>query len=83
MTQWQPIDSVPEGKNVLLFWPIGQKGNGGMECAVVYRDETEKSGFSYWTHGGANAGWDFQDPCNGEKPTHWMPLPAPPLGEPA
>lgn len=73
---WLPIETVPTGENVLLYWPYGERGGGGMECAVVFPDD-DPSGFNFWTHGGPNAGTDWA-PRNGERPTHWMPLPAPP-----
>ena len=72
--QWQSIDTVPEGEHVLLFFPNGEKGNGGIETATVFRDESP-NGFSYWTHGGPNAGGDWE---TREAPTHWMRLPPAP-----
>jgi hypothetical protein len=72
---WFPIDSLPEGEHVQLYWPHGEKGVGGIECATVFRQWGEP--WHYWTHGGPNSGLDF-DPRDDEKPTHWRPLPAPP-----
>lgn len=74
---WFPIESLPEGRNVLLYFPYGEKGVGGMECAMVFRSELDGS-WSYWTHGGPNSGSDWE-PRDDERPTHWMPLPEPPL----
>lgn len=75
---WQPIETAPEGVNILLYWTEGELGVGGMECAMIFRgDPHSKSGLSFWTHGGPNAGSDWE-PRGGEAPTHWMPLPAPP-----
>lgn len=70
---WRPIETVPQGEHVLLYWPEGERGNGGMECATVYHGDP----MSFWTHGGPNSGLDWE-PRNDEKPTHWMPLPDPP-----
>lgn len=77
--KWQPIDTVPEGEHVLLYWPHGERGGwGGLECATVFKSESETTGFSYWTHGSANGGSDWE-PRDDERPTYWMRLPAGPL----
>lgn len=73
MKGWQPIDTLPEGEHVLLWFPVGEREVGGMECATVYISEDGEWGF--WTHGGPNSGSDWW--CD-EKPTFWMPLPDPP-----
>lgn len=72
--EWKKIETAPEGEHILLYWPHGERGVGGMECATFYRYEDS---WSYWTHGGPNSGLDW-DPRDNEKPTHWMPLPPPP-----
>lgn len=78
MSDWRPIDTLPEGESVLLWFPHGEKGIGGMECAMVFFGDTQSpTGMSFWTHGGPNSGSDWE-PRDGEKPTHWMPLPPPP-----
>jgi hypothetical protein len=78
VTGWRTIDSLPEGENVLLYWPKGERGCGGMDCAMVYLDDAYgPTGMAFWTHGGPNSGSDWE-PRNHEKPTHWMPLPEPP-----
>lgn len=78
MIEWQPIETAPEGVHILLYWPRGERGNGGIECATIFRDDSiGPIGMSFWTHGGPNSGWDWE-PCNSEKPTHWMSLPEPP-----
>jgi hypothetical protein len=64
--QWMPIDTFPKYQldtTVLLF-------DGKKVVAGYFRDE-ELSGFYYH---------DYPDDYNldGIKPTHWMPLPAPP-----
>lgn len=78
--EWQPIETVPEGEHVLLYWPEGEKGLGGMECATVFFEPDGWNGgsrYAYWTHGGPNSGIDWNARDN-EEPTHWMPLPPPP-----
>ncbi len=72
--QWLPIETYVEGWHALLFFPNGEKGIGGIEAATSYRDDDGVIRHG-WTHGGPNAGadWDFVEP-----PTHWMPLPDPP-----
>ena len=72
---WQPIETLPEGEHVLLWFPHGERGIGGIEAATVYRDLDGNFDDVGWTHGGANSGGDWQF-C--EMPTHWMRLPEPP-----
>jgi hypothetical protein len=69
---WQPMETCPEGEHVLLWLQNGEKGNGGIETATVFFDEPN---WTYWTHGGTNAGDDFELI---ERPTMWQPCPAPP-----
>ncbi|HEX3587773.1 MAG TPA: hypothetical protein VH024_17370 [Candidatus Angelobacter sp.] len=71
---WFPIASLPEGRHVMLYWPHGERGGGGVECATVFRDGDT---WSYWTHGGPNAGSDWE-PRDDEKPTLWKPIQEPP-----
>lgn len=68
---WQPIDTYQDGDFVLFWFPDGEKGVGGKETAMAFRDDDGiiRSG---WTHGGPNAGSDF-DFC--EPPTMWCKLP--------
>ena len=76
MTKWRPIDTVPEGEQVLVWFERGQRGVGAMECAVVFKgDANAPGGYSLWTHGGPNSGSDWQ---LDSAPTHWRPLPASP-----
>jgi hypothetical protein len=79
MSKWQPIDTLPEGEHVLLWFPHGERGIGGMECGTCFWEEWLVSvrRLCIWTHGGPNAGSDWE-PCDDEMPTHWMPLPEPP-----
>lgn len=70
---WFPIESLPEGQHVELYWPDGERGVGGIECATVFRNGLPFGGYSYWTHGGPNSGSDWE-PANGEFPTHWRPI---------
>jgi hypothetical protein len=77
---WEPIETMPEGEHVLLWWPEGERGVGGMECATVYKDHNPNGEWSYWTHGGPNAGLDWA-PRDNERPTHWRAI-APPSESP-
>ncbi len=68
---WQPIDTYRDGDRVLFWFPNGERGNGGMETAMAFRDEDGELRTG-WTHGGPNAGSDFSF-C--EPPTKWCRLP--------
>jgi hypothetical protein len=72
---WRPIDTVPDGEHVLLWFPDGERGIGGIEAATVFHKDDGSLDHHGWTHGGPNSGsdWEF---C--EQPTRWRPLPAPP-----
>ncbi len=82
MPGWEPIATVPEGTHVLLWFPLGERGVGGMETAMVFRGYPDNpGGLSYWTHGGPNSGSDWEPR---EPPTHWRHLPdLPALSDPA
>lgn len=81
MTGWQKIETLPEAEHVMLWFPDGERGIGGIECATVFFGERPEDEWSYWTHGGPNSGIDWY-PRNNERPSHWMPLPEPPLPSP-
>lgn len=68
---WQPIDTYQDGDFVLFWFPNGEKGRGGKETAMAFRDDDGliRDG---WTHGGPNSGSDFEF-C--EPPTMWCRLP--------
>lgn len=67
--EWKTIDSAPrDGTWLLLYWP--------------HWFHTPVTGY-YDTRGwgGGNVGWysDRMTHADGVEPTHWMPLPPPPL----
>ncbi len=67
---WQPIDTLPFGERVAIFYEHGEKGNGQLDYAWIYpRDENNPDGPWYaWTWGGANSGDDYE---LDEKPVMW------------
>jgi hypothetical protein len=69
--QWQPIETAPKERNLLLT-------NGRIVCQGGWVSETDQ-GAEYEGQGSPSAGWwsvDFID-----APTHWTPLPTPPTIE--
>jgi hypothetical protein len=72
---WQPIETAPkDGTRVLVFWADGRK------CPVDVS--------WYWDHHDIEYGkvvrtyqrWmSNRYAANGPPPTHWMPLPKPPI----
>lgn len=73
---WQPIESVPkDGVVVLLFW-----SNRDVDWWAVAAWETFTDGSAGWIgqsfHSEPQGNWTS---LIGEDPTHWMPLPDPPL----
>lgn len=75
---WQPIETAPkDGTTILLFVP----GRGRRVALGSYTDSVHLS------HGRevyANRGWSVQGdfvPLERPVPTHWHPLPAPPIDD--
>jgi hypothetical protein len=69
MADWQPIETVPQedGAEVDL-WCVHPQ-HGGMRSANMNWDQVRRR-WRDWLGVPLNPGW---------KPTHWMPLPEPPV----
>lgn len=65
---WQPIDTAPEGKRVLLWFPWKDRLAVGEFKLNNYQHPAPD-----WTSDDGEALTLMFDP-----PTHWMPLPQPP-----
>ena len=93
VNQWQPIETAPKQRKVIVHYrnPLGRHrcvmacyyGEKSLEMHDDYDDVgtfDEESGTLF-----ADAGWyeehDSDDPILplGGVPTHWMPLPEPPI----
>ena len=80
--KWRPIETAPrDGTAVMLCWAIDANGN-----PIDWTRDPRTAGVfvqvaSWWE--GENAWVVYcsmvQDPSLHFDPTHWMPLPAPPL----
>lgn len=84
MMTWQPIESAPKMRTVLLFavTDVAEDGtvrNWKMATGsyhMGYEDERSKArGYTPWEWGG------HQLKAYEVQPTHWMPLPPPPETE--
>lgn len=86
MSAWQPIETAPKMRTLLLY-AVTDVADDGTVCNWKmatgsfmdgYDDERSKArGFTGWEWGGERLkNWQCQ-------PTHWMPLPAPPPTDPA
>jgi hypothetical protein len=83
MSDWQPIETAPkDGRDVLLFW-----------CDEYGPDTIQVYACGHWREfGDGSRGWIgesfhasekcFWTRLLGEHPTHWMPLPDPPVASP-
>ena len=83
-SNWQPIDTAPkDGSSVLLYWPANARyrastaiGHWVDKQEMAYGKEISRSQF--WTR--PHPFFYGLDPEDDPKPSHWMPLPAPPQG---
>ena len=64
---WRPIETAPEGEDILLWTPSGQ--------LVGYQWKRGR-----WHASGVKASHEDCDVALFEAPTHWMPKPADPVG---
>jgi hypothetical protein len=70
VNDWQPIETAPKYQAVLVFVP-----NREHYGPAVYRALLGEFG---WTSTGLAVGRAMTG--EGSQPTHWMPLPDPPVG---
>lgn len=81
MSEWQPIETAPKMKRVLLFAVTDRAEDGTVRNWQMetggwhsgFADQRSKeAGYTPWQWGGRQVkSYEVQ-------PTHWMPLPAPP-----
>lgn len=77
MNEWQPIETAPEDQSVLIYIPNAEHYGEGVYRAL--RKETVKKGVFIWMTTGLRHGSDLLR--RDYQPTHWMPLPDPPVSE--
>lgn len=65
MGDWQPIETAPHNKKVILFWEDWRDGKPCMEIAPYSTGTRYANGYSSVSYHGSA--------------TQWMPLPEPPL----
>jgi hypothetical protein len=71
---WQPIKTAPKDGSYLLLIDIRKRDRGNDPLPFV----------GMWSSLGLpsiSSKWFAVPGCYGQKPTHWMPLPAPPTQE--
>lgn len=71
MGEWQPIESAPKDREILLW-------EGDSDCAVVGRHNPSYTEEWHATVHGEFAPWSDFDRPPIFNATHWMPLPDPP-----
>lgn len=69
---WRPIKTAPENQSVLVFIPNWEHYGHGVYRAILVNMGTGRRWHSTAWACGRDLGPDVQ-------PTHWMPLPSPPL----
>jgi hypothetical protein len=76
---WQPIETAPKDGAEFQAWVVDEDGERGMwEPKCRYNPDTEA--FEIW--GRVDYDHDDWDSYYNLTPTHWQPLPAPPLSKP-
>jgi hypothetical protein len=72
--EWQPIETAPKDGSEFQAWLVTDKVDGFWEPKARFDPESEA--FELWGRTDYDQeGWDIYPDL---KPTHWMPLPAPP-----
>ena len=75
MSDWRPISTAPKDGTYILLWPVGRAviRHGYAPTSAVGMARWHQPGNperpGYWSAAGHGE-------CN--RPSHWMPLPAPP-----
>ena len=68
-SEWQPIETYPEGRYVIFRLPKGETGRPAAVMGMAWRYDGL---LCPWTEGGPNSGLEFDFPT---QPTHWMEPP--------
>jgi hypothetical protein len=69
MSNWQPIETVPKDRTIVLLYLRGEGYHGPRQCNITAGLLTD-SGYYAISDGYAGVVSD--------QPSHWMPLPDPP-----
>jgi Protein of unknown function (DUF551) len=82
VTEWQPIETLPDRKVVLLWQPADKKKfqPEGMVVGSIEREGWEHRKPPFYVHPANIGGWEWESDI--DAPTHWMELPQPPQTEP-
>jgi len=76
MSEWQPIETAPLGKEILLYCP-GIHGNGGIKEDICIGVLGQNSYYKYWRISGVT-GYEYWEIWDYDEITHWMDKPEPP-----
>lgn len=68
---WQPIETAPKDRRVLLYWPEIEYLPEKVACGKWDSDEFAKRPNPFW----APDWYASKSTCRHWKPTHWMELP--------
>jgi hypothetical protein len=69
--EWQPIETAPKNRDVLLFCP-----RRGIVCGEWNTDRYAKNPRPYWSNDRERMFGTRE--TRDDQPTHWQPLPLPP-----
>lgn len=86
MQEWQPIETAPnDGTEVLAYWPAVELDEEGeltdRKTGQGFIGVAAQTGGGWYEPEALNAAGDFfgDDWSYAPEPTHWMPLPKPPV----
>ena len=74
MINWQPIETAPEGKPVLLYFPKGERGRPAITGGQLWNKGEDAE--CWWGIGGPNAGYPLDETtgCYYDGPTKWASI---------
>lgn len=82
MSEWQPIETAPKTGETLLLGFFNQHDKWLTLRGQWYSYQQIEDDFEYTEEGWYETSVEADDPpnCWPTSPTHWMPLPKPPIG---